>query len=414
MAAFTSLLGETLQTKDGNKPTADVLGKCDAVGIYFSAHWCPPCRRFTPELAAMYKKLRAEGKQFEVVFVSSDKDASAFDEYYGEMPWTCVPFAEREIKKTLSKKYKVSGIPTLVILDSGGNTITTDGRSAVSSPEKFPWIPPTLGELLTGPFIGSDGAEIESAAIKDKHIALYFSAHWCGPCRGFTPEFAKMYKKLSSDKFEVIFVSSDRDEAAFKEYHAEMPWIALPFANRDAKNALSSRFDVQGIPSVVVLGPADEDGNREVINADARGPIGGDPDGANFPWRPPALPALDDCSSINDTPTVVILADGCSTEKVTAIRNDIEPAAIAARDAAKAAGADGPDVGYCVAAPGDGLAPRVRQLFGLGEPSDAVKVVLVDLGDDGAYYHGEDHSASAIEALIAGYKAGSLDRQSLE
>ncbi len=27
----------------------------DIIGIYFSAHWCPPCRGFTPILAKFYK-----------------------------------------------------------------------------------------------------------------------------------------------------------------------------------------------------------------------------------------------------------------------------------------------------------------------------------------------------------------------
>jgi thiol-disulfide isomerase/thioredoxin len=35
-------------------------------GIYFSAHWCPPCRQFTPRLAQTYNALRAAGRDFEV------------------------------------------------------------------------------------------------------------------------------------------------------------------------------------------------------------------------------------------------------------------------------------------------------------------------------------------------------------
>lgn len=55
----------------------------------------------------MYKKLRGDGKKFEVVFVSSDKDDAAFKEYHGEMPWLALPFADRERKSKLSGKYKV-------------------------------------------------------------------------------------------------------------------------------------------------------------------------------------------------------------------------------------------------------------------------------------------------------------------
>ena len=33
-------------TKDGQKQLSDILQGADLkyVGIYFSAHWCPPCR----------------------------------------------------------------------------------------------------------------------------------------------------------------------------------------------------------------------------------------------------------------------------------------------------------------------------------------------------------------------------------
>lgn len=56
-------------------------------------------------------------------------------------------------------------------------------------------------------------------AIKDKsHVLIYFSAHWCPPCRTFTPQLANAYEKCMGDKnFEIIFLSSDHDENAFNE-----------------------------------------------------------------------------------------------------------------------------------------------------------------------------------------------------
>ena len=74
------------------------------------------------------------------------------------------------------------------------------------------------------------------------HAGLYFSAHWCPPCRGFTPELAKFYKQMKEkvgDRLEIIFISSDRTKNDWQGYFAEMPWLALPFEARDIKVGIS-------------------------------------------------------------------------------------------------------------------------------------------------------------------------------
>lgn len=97
---FQGLLGDKLLGKNGDVKTADVGGEGKTVGLYFSAHWCPPCRGFTPKLAEFYKKYHAE-KNFEIVFVSSDKNEGDFKGYYEEMPWLALPFSERSRKVSL-------------------------------------------------------------------------------------------------------------------------------------------------------------------------------------------------------------------------------------------------------------------------------------------------------------------------
>ena len=89
--------------------------------FYFSAHWCPPCRTFTPLLAKFYKKNR-RGGNFEVVFVSNDKNKAEMLSYMKQMPWNAVPFrgaTANELTTAIGEK----GIPNLVVVDAQGKTL---------------------------------------------------------------------------------------------------------------------------------------------------------------------------------------------------------------------------------------------------------------------------------------------------
>lgn len=133
MSWVSTEFGSQLQTKDGVKSTSDVLAGKKRIGIYFGAHWCPPCRAFIPMLSDFYKQLNAQhGDDFEIVFVSADRDAESFAEYFDTMPFVALPFDSREINSKLASKYKVSGIPTRIIIDTSGKVIDTGGRTTVS------------------------------------------------------------------------------------------------------------------------------------------------------------------------------------------------------------------------------------------------------------------------------------------
>ena len=127
-----SILGDTLTTKNGASPTADVLKGKKYLALYFSAHWCPPCRQFTPLLAEVYDTIKTDDEDaLEVVFVSSDRSKAEFDDYYGSHPWVALPFSN-DVKGTLSATFCVSGIPMLVVLSLADGMVKDAGaRSTV-------------------------------------------------------------------------------------------------------------------------------------------------------------------------------------------------------------------------------------------------------------------------------------------
>ena len=105
-------------------------------------------------------------------------------------------------------------------------------------------------------------------------VMLYFSAHWCPPCRGFTPVLKDAYEdneKNAKAKVEVVFISSDRSGEDMKEYMIEAhgKWYALAHGS-DLAGKLKKDHGVRGIPTLVVV---KKDGT--VINANARGVVEG-------------------------------------------------------------------------------------------------------------------------------------------
>jgi thiol-disulfide isomerase/thioredoxin len=125
---------------EGQTLTLDDLRTFDIVGIYFSAHWCPPCRKFTPKLAQLYKDITASGKKFGIIFVSGDKDNETFLRYFRQMPWVALDYKERDLQNMLGEAFRVESIPTLVLVDPKTGKFTTKGEKiAALGAAAFPW-----------------------------------------------------------------------------------------------------------------------------------------------------------------------------------------------------------------------------------------------------------------------------------
>ncbi|MCS6245283.1 MAG: redoxin domain-containing protein [Opitutus sp.] len=102
------------------------------VAFYYSAHWCPPCRAFTPQLVSAYKSIKAAHPEFEVIFVSSDQDEDSMKSYMREslMPWPAVRFDQKDNVRTLQRPGNESGIPNLVFMTADGKELATTYTSS--------------------------------------------------------------------------------------------------------------------------------------------------------------------------------------------------------------------------------------------------------------------------------------------
>lgn len=81
-----------------------------------------------------YDQLTGDGHEdsLEIIFVSSDFNQSSFNEYYGSMPWSAVPYGSAKAYE-LAQKFGVRGIPSFIVLDSHGNTVDREGRITVAT-----------------------------------------------------------------------------------------------------------------------------------------------------------------------------------------------------------------------------------------------------------------------------------------
>eukprot|EP00054_Salpingoeca_dolichothecata_P031492 m.263700 g.263700 ORF g.263700 m.263700 type:complete len:402 (-) comp27140_c0_seq1:67-1272(-) len=319
-----SFLPSKILDPSGAEIDSSALKNKKVIGLYFSAHWCPPCKAFTPKLSqwlADFKKTE-KGDQMEIVFVTADRDEKSFKEYHSSMKTLhAIPFTD-DAKDELSEKHEVSGIPALIFVDSAGEVINKRGRDIVESDpkaESFPFTPKPFSELFGTSFVNNKGEVVSAESFKDKHIGIYFSAHWCPPCRKFTPKLVEYYNKSFKDRMEIVFASSDKDQGSFDEYFNEMPWLAIPFSERQRKTELSGLFEVSGIPTLVILSP-----DGKLITSEGRGLIEADPEGKDFPWQPKPINSLNGgtLSWLNKKPSVIVFVN--TDEQIKSVQDGLK------------------------------------------------------------------------------------------
>ena len=140
-------------------------------------------------------------------------------------------------------------------------------------------LPLSTRNLLGPNLVDCSRREVSVDSLAGYTIGIYASASWCGPCRQYTPSLATFYKeaRASGRKFEVVFVSCDRDEASSDAYFSKMPWLAVPYSS-PAREAALQHLQVRS-PAGQPSGPRAARGRRGVTRGGGAGaghPAAGD------------------------------------------------------------------------------------------------------------------------------------------
>ncbi|MBT8044022.1 MAG: redoxin domain-containing protein [Verrucomicrobiae bacterium] len=101
-----------------------------------------------------------------------------------------------------------------------------------------------------------ENGEAKEFKLRDEttHVAFYFSASWCPPCRQTTPPLVEEYQRMlkqESMPVEMVLVGSDRSEEKMFSYMKKyrMTWPAVVFAKR----GVVEKYAADGIPHMVLV-----------------------------------------------------------------------------------------------------------------------------------------------------------------
>ena len=89
-----------------------------------------------------------------------------------------------------------------------------------------------------------------------KHLLIDFWASWCGICRAFTPAIKTLYGTFDHAQFEVISVSCDEDDAAWRKamQDDQMPWAQYSLTPAGNK-AIFANYQTTGVPYYLLVNP---------------------------------------------------------------------------------------------------------------------------------------------------------------
>jgi thiol-disulfide isomerase/thioredoxin len=103
--------------------------------------------------------------------------------------------------------------------------------------------------------LGKDlqGNKIRISDYHGKVVIVSFWASWCGPCRRELPVLAGVVKQVGPDHLQVIAINYKDEYEPFKYVVKVLKDYPITFM-RDGNSRTARKFEVQGIPRMIVIG----------------------------------------------------------------------------------------------------------------------------------------------------------------
>lgn len=263
---WKELFADGLFRADGSRvKLEDAFRGKKFVGLYASASWCVPCKRFTPRLIEFYKEF---GDQTEIVLIGCDSTQAEVFKYMQEhkMPWLTLNKDSAAVKNYNSRN-GIRGIPNFRFYDAETGKLLVANetdlrviRRAITKEKSHAEAdtPENWKLFFRKGLFNADGKQLDPASIlkEEKYVGLYCATENNPRCDKFTPELIAFYNK-NKNKIEIVFFSFGKtreDLMKFAKKH-KMPWLFMEPNPSEVRRFLE-KYRIRSVPDFRIFNAA--------------------------------------------------------------------------------------------------------------------------------------------------------------